>query len=133
MITKKITYVDYNGVERTETAYFNLTKTELAIMSNSVDGGVYNRLVRIVESKNTPEIMSVFCEILKKAYCIKSDDGRRLIKSDDLFEEFSQTPAYDQLFTEITGDETAMASFIKGILPSDLAKDLDVANINLPE
>ena len=29
MLKQDITYVDFNGIERTESFYFNLTKTEL--------------------------------------------------------------------------------------------------------
>lgn len=126
MITKDITYIDYNGTERTETACFNLTKTELAFMSNSVDGGIYNKLVRIVKSRKAPEIMNTFNEIIKKAYGVVSDDGRRLMKSDELYEEFVQTPAYDKFFMEVTSSDATMAAFIKGILPADLAASIDV-------
>lgn len=32
MLKKEITYIDYNGVERTETFHFNLSKAELMDM-----------------------------------------------------------------------------------------------------
>lgn len=35
MLKKTITYVDYNGTERTEDFYFNLTKAELMEMEMS--------------------------------------------------------------------------------------------------
>ena len=122
MFTKEITYTDYKGVERTETHHFNLTKTELAIMNNSVDGGIYDRLLTMIKSKKTPEIIS-------KAYGRLSEDGRRLEKSDAIFADFEQTPAYDQFFMEIINNEDSMAAFIKGVLPYDLVKDSDIGSI----
>ena len=129
MFTKEITYTDYKGVERTETHHFNLTKTELAIMNNSVDGGIYDRLLTMIKSKKTPEIMKAFCEIISKAYGRLSEDGRRLEKSDAIFADFEQTPAYDQFFMEIINNEDSMAAFIKGVLPYDLVKDSDIGSI----
>ena len=35
MLKKTITYTDYNGVERTEDFYFNLTRAELMEMHSS--------------------------------------------------------------------------------------------------
>ena len=39
MLKKTITYTDYNGVERKEDFYFNLTKAELMEMEMSTKGG----------------------------------------------------------------------------------------------
>lgn len=126
MLTKKITYTDYDGNERTETFYFNLTKTELAIMNNSAEGGLNAKLQKMVDGKRVPDIMSTFCEIIRKAYGEKSDDGRRLMKSEERSKAFEETPAYDQLFLELTQNEDAMVAFIKGVLPSDLAEQVNI-------
>ena len=40
MIKKTIKYVDFNGVERTEDHYFNLTKAEITEMQLGVKGGL---------------------------------------------------------------------------------------------
>ena len=39
MLKKTVTYTDYNGVERTEDFYFNLTKAEITEMELSTAGG----------------------------------------------------------------------------------------------
>lgn len=117
MLKKTITYTDYNGVERTEDHYFNLNKAELTEMQLSVDGGIAELIDRIVKAQNAPEIMRMFKEILAKSYGVKSDDGRRLIKSKELFEEFSQTEAYSELFMELVTDDKAASDFIHAILP----------------
>lgn len=42
MLKKEITYKDYNGTERTESFYFNLSQAELMEMEMSTSGG-YSR------------------------------------------------------------------------------------------
>lgn len=117
MVKKTITYTDYDGVERTEDFYFNLSKSELIKMEYGTEGGLTKILKKITDSKDTTEIMRYFDEILSKAYGEKSPDGKRFIKSKELYEAFAQTNAYDILFMELFSDTDKMTSFIKGIVP----------------
>lgn len=117
MVKKTITYTDYDGVERTEDFYFNLSKSELIKMEYGTEGGLTKILKKITDSKDTTEIMRYFDEILSRAYGEKSPDGKRFIKSKELYEAFAQTNAYDILFMELFSDTDKMTSFIKGIVP----------------
>lgn len=129
MLPKTITYTDYNGTERTETFYFNLTKSELTRWSMSVEGGLHERLQRIIDAKDNVAVMKEFDNIIAKSYGVKSDDGRRFIKSEEITEEFMQTPAYDQLYMDlITGGTDVMSAFINGIVPIDLVREADAEN-----
>lgn len=120
MLKKTVTYVDYNGVERTEDFYFNLSKAEITEMELSVEGGLSKMLEDVVNSKDNKQIISVFKEIILKAYGEKSADGRRFVKSKELSEEFAQTEAYSELFIELALDEKAAADFINGIMPANM-------------
>ena len=117
MLTKAITYTDYDGESRTENFYFNLTKAELAELNLTTEGGLQNLLQRIIDSKNVPEIIKWFKKIILMAYGEKSPDGRRFIKNEELTEEFIQTEAYSELFIELLNDEKAASDFINGLLP----------------
>lgn len=131
MIKKTITYTDYNNVERTESFYFNLSKAEIMEMEMGTDGGMAETLKKIVDAKDAPAIIRVFKDLVLKAYGVKSDDGRRFIKSKELSDSFAQTEAYSQIFIELATDADAAAKFVNGIVPSDLAQK--VANtIALP-
>ena len=81
MHKETITYVDFNGTERTEDHYFNLSKTEITELEVSMPGGLAEYLMGIVNAKNVPEIMASFKKIILSAYGIKSADGRRLEKN----------------------------------------------------
>ena len=54
MLKKTITYTDYNGVERTEDFYFNLSKAEIAEMELEIPGGMTTLIERITKTKDTP-------------------------------------------------------------------------------
>ena len=120
MLKKTINYVDYNGVERKEDFYFNLTKAEVTEMELSVDGGLSQMIEQLVNAKDNKQIIALFKEIILKAYGEKSADGRRFIKSKEISEAFSQTEAYSELFVELALHEDEAAKFIKGILPANL-------------
>ena len=117
MFKKTITYTDYNGVERTETFYFNITTNELIRLEVGRDGGFEAYLKKIIDAKDAPEIMEAFNSLIMLSYGVKSDDGRRFIKSMELSEEFSQTPAYDALFLELCTNNKKAAEFVNGIMP----------------
>lgn len=123
MLKKTITYTDYNGTERTEDFFFNLSKAELIEMQTSVDGGLDERLVRLVKMNKQPEIMKFFKDLVLKAYGEKSDDGRRFVKSDEISEAFSQTEAYSILFVELSTDPDAGSKFIEGIMPNGFIEE----------
>ncbi len=118
MLKKTIKFTDYNGVERTEDHYFNLTEAEIMEMEMSVNGGLTEMINRIVSAQDAPSIIKMFKELILKAYGKKSDDGRRFIKSDELRDEFAQTEAYSILFMELATDADAAAAFVNGIVPS---------------
>lgn len=117
MLKKTITYTDYNGVERTEDFWFNLNKAEIMEMQLSTTGGMDEMLKKIVDAQDVPSIVKIFKSIILKAYGVKSDDGRRFIKSEKLSDEFAQTEAYSQLFMELSTDADEASKFINGIVP----------------
>lgn len=129
MLKKTITYTDYNDVERTEDFYFNLSEAELMEMELTVEGGMFEKLQRIIKSKNGPEIVKFFKEMVLKAYGVKSDDGRRFIKSDELSQAFSQTEAYSQLYMEFATNDKAAAEFANGIMPKKVQEKSKAAQI----
>lgn len=118
MLKKTFTYIDFNGVERTEDHYFNLSKAELMEMELSTTGGLAEMINKIVAAQDAPAIVKIFKDLVLKAYGQKSADGRRFIKSKELSDEFSQTEAYSQLFMELATDADAAAAFVNGIVPA---------------
>lgn len=117
MLKKTIKYVDYDGNERVEDFYFNLSKAEVAEMEMSINGGLSNLLKKIIDEKDGKRIIEMFKEIIMKAYGEKSPDGKRFIKNDEVRNSFVQTEAYSELFMELATNSEAAAAFINGITP----------------
>ena len=121
MLKKTITYTDYNGTERNEDFYFNLTKAELMEMEMSTSGGLAEMIQNIVKAQDAPAIIKVFKDLVLKAYGEKSLDGKRFMKVDEngtpLSIAFSQTEAYSNLFMELATNTEAASEFVNGIVP----------------
>ena len=129
MIKKTLTYTDYDGVERTEDYYFNLTEAELVEMELSIDGGMQNKIEKIMNSKDMKQIIEVFKDLILRSYGEKSDDGKRFIKNKEITEAFTQTEAYSMLFMKLATDEKEASDFVNGILPAKFREAVEHAEI----
>lgn len=128
MLKKTITYTDYDGNERTEDFYFNLNKAELLEMELNTSGGLQNFLQKIIDAKDVPELASIFKKIILKAYGVKSPDGKRFIKNQQLTDEFTQTEAYSELYTELCTDADKAAAFMNAVVPK-IEENRDAPNV----
>lgn len=131
MVKKVIKYTDFDGNERTEAFYFNLTKAELAEMEMSTDGGMAKKLQTIIDSNDAPTIIKCFKDMIFKAYGEKSDDGRTFIKSEEISKKFESTQAYSDFFMELITDAKKAAAFANELIPSDAKNENNVVAINI--
>lgn len=120
MLKKAITYTDYDGLERTEEFRFNLTKAELMDMELTTVGTFSKLMQKIIDEKDMVRLAKYFKELILKSYGVKSDDGKRFIKSPELSEAFSQTEAYSELYMELLGNSEYAVKFIQQVMPKDL-------------
>jgi len=73
------------------------------------------------------KIIGFFKDLVLLSYGKKSDDGKRFVKSKEISKEFSETPAYSDLFMELASDAEKAAEFVNGLIPKDLAKEVEGA------
>jgi hypothetical protein len=118
------TYVDFNGNERTEDFYFNLTKAEVLDMEMGVSGGLAESINRLVQTQDQPAILQIFKDIVKKSYGVKSPDGRRFIKNEEVLNDFIQTEAFSNIYVRFATNADEAAKFINGIIPADMSKQI---------
>lgn len=121
MLKKTITFTDYNGEKVTEDYYFNLSRAEVMELQLSVNGykdGFAGYLQELVNSKDVPAISQMFKKIILSAYGVKSPDGKRFIKSQEIRDSFEQTEAYSELFMELIQDGEKCKAFIEGVMPA---------------
>lgn len=134
MISRTITYRDFNDVERSETFYFGLSKSELTRINLSYEGGFSEALQRYVETKNYPELYDTLVKMISMSYGVKSPDGKYFTKNADDTEKFLSSNAFEELFVELLQNSDLLNNFIMGILPGDVAKQVaeNTANNAVP-
>lgn len=137
MIKRTINYTDFDGNQREEVAYFNMTRTELMAYSFDLPSDLTEELkdpdkvnieevgARLLEKMGNSGVFEFVKDLVFRAYGIKSEDGRRFIKSEQLSTEFTQTLAYDEFIIDLfSGDGMKASEFINGLIPADMANKI---------
>lgn len=119
MYKKAITYTDFDGIQKTETFYFNLTKAEMIEMELRT-GGMQEMLQRITDAQDSYQVAEVIKDIIARSYGEKTPDGKRFIKNQELMDAFKATEAYSELFMELLTNATAASDFVNGIIPNEV-------------
>jgi len=136
MLKKSITYEDYNDETQTEDFYFNFTKLELVELDVKFEGGLEGHIKRLTDTDNGKDAYYMFKDIVLSAYGVKSEDGKRFIKSDTLRQEFEASPALSELIMGFLMNPKDGAQFIEACLPAKLvaeAKSAAAAKSDQPE
>lgn len=132
MLIRKIKYTDFDGNEREEEFYFNLTKTEVTEWLTTNGDYTLDRVIgSLAKKRNAKEIMEAMKDLILRSYGEKSLDGRRFIKSPELSADFASTNAFSDLFMELLTDADKAADFINKIIPKDLADAVEKEQANI--
>lgn len=121
MTSKTVTYKDWNGMDRTETFYFHFSQAELMEMEISQEGGFSERVKKIAAANNLPDMLKIWKNFVLDAYGIKSEDGRRFMKNEEIRQSFVECPAYSIIFMELATNTDAASNFINTVVPADMA------------
>ena len=128
MIKETITYTDYSGVERIEEHWFNLNDAEVIEMEMSIKGGLTALIDRAAKAEDNKTIYGVLKDLIRKAYGVKSLDGKRFMKKKEngalYIDEFEETEAYPVLIMKLASDGEYAAKFINGIISANAANKL---------
>jgi hypothetical protein len=77
----------------------------------------FEELIRmLIATKDNAKIMEIYKDLILRSYGIKSEDGRRFIKTKELRDEFEQSEAYSELLMELLSSEDAQSEFINKII-----------------
>lgn len=126
MYTMTREYEDFFGNVRKEDFRFNLTKAELLNLETSENGGIQGILLKIIQTQDVAKLMEFMRKFIDMSYGEVSNDGRKFIKSPEILENFKSTQAYSDIYTDLATNSEEAIKFIKGILPKDLSKDINV-------
>lgn len=144
MLKKIVNYTDFDNNQRSETLYFNMTQTELVEFAMDLPDGVTSTVAEngemdeqqaamaMIEKLGGKGVMGFIKNLLLKSYGVKSEDGRRFIKSAALSEEFSQTLAFDAIFMELMGNDKAASDFVNGVIPAAVIEKMPMMRNTTP-
>ena len=142
MLKKIIKYTDYNDNARTQEFFFYLSKKDIQTLNAKYqeDGGLSGRFNIIMNKMDMRRLLETVEDLVLTAYGEKSEDGERFIKNAKVREDFQYSAAYETLFDELTGDETAadkFSDFLRKILPNDVQANIAKAEaegkVEMPE
>lgn len=129
MLKHPITYENFDGEEQTDFFYFNLNKAELLEMEFENKVGMAQMLQNIVDSRDNGELIRIFKDLILRAYGVRSEDGKRFIKNDQVREEFTQTSAFPELFMSLASNPDEAATFLTALLPKDIREGINLEEI----
>lgn len=126
MLKKTITFEDYDGNVITDDFYFNMNKSEvIKWLTTSGDYMLDKVIERLSKERNGKKIMEEFENLIHLSYGVKSLDGRKFEKTEENWNDFYHTEAYSELFTELVTDAKKAADFVNGIIPHDMADEIE--------
>lgn len=122
MFKKTITYKDFNGQQRTEDFYFNLTEAEvIEWLTTNTDATLDEVLNQMRKKSDISGLLSATKDLIYRSYGEKSVDGRRFVKTPEVKASFMETNAYSALFMELCTNAEKSAEFLNNIIPEEMA------------
>lgn len=117
MLKQQVKYEDFDGNTQTETLYFNLNRMELISFQKRYGSeNMENYINKLIEEKQIELMYDLLNDFVLTAYGIKSEDGKRFIKNDQIREEFKQSLAYEALIEDFHDDSRkVLEHFISGV------------------
>lgn len=119
MFKTDITYEGFDG-QVTETAYFNLTKSEFLNMAANNDPFII-KLKQFGKKKNRTiqDVYFMIKDLVAVSYGVR--DGNKFSKSEEISKDFIESLAFDSFVWEMLGNENEnlIIDFMSGILPAE--------------
>jgi len=115
MIKHKETFINFLGKEDEEEVAFHLNKAEIAELEITHKGGLKAYLEYIAKTDNGTAVMDTFKTILGMGIGVKSPDGKRFMKSEEIKQDFFNGCVYPKLFIKLCTDAKFASDFINGM------------------
>lgn len=130
MYKKSINYTGFDGNEETLVAYFNINQMEATRLNAKYDGDITNFIQKIIETKDVGRMLDFLEDMILSAYGKRSEDGLRFVKNAEVREDFSQTLAYEALFSELLNNPDTVSEFVdKTIVKNKKGQNENLINI----
>jgi hypothetical protein len=123
MFKKTITFTGFDEKEYTQDFYFHLSNAELAVLSASADD-MKSRVERIQKAKDNVAILNELRELIRMSCGVRSEDGKRFIKTPEAQSELLDSPAFDVLLFDLFVGQNA-TEFFTQLVPPEQAKQIE--------
>lgn len=117
MVKKKVVYEDFDGNKREDEYLFNLSKADAMDLQVMYEGGFSDYVQKCIDKNDQKALMEVFKELVKRAYGVKSPDGKHFYKDEKIWEDFHSSAAYPELMYELATNETSASNFFNAVMP----------------
>lgn len=122
MLTRTISYEDYDGSTVTEDFSFHISKGDVIEMQMAFgtekDLGDY--LAEIIKDNDGVVIIKNFKWFLEKS--VGKKEGKHFLKSEKITQDFMSTNAYSELLTQLVTNAKFAAEFINGLFPRSISE-----------
>ena len=117
MLKQLVKYEDFDGNIQTEELYFNLNRMELIGFQQRYGSDNMEAYInKLIEEKQLQPMYDLLNDFVLTAYGIKSEDGKRFIKNDQIREDFQQSLAYEALIEDFHDDSRkVLEHFVSGV------------------
>lgn len=117
MLKQQVMYEDFDGNIQKETLYFNMTRMELiALQSRYGKEDMEKYIETLIADKDLEKMYELLNDVVLTSYGVRSEDGKRFIKNDQIREEFKQSLAYEALIEDFHDDSRkVLEQFVSGI------------------
>lgn len=123
MISKTLTYLDFNGDQHKKEFWFHLSVPEITkLQFKDKDQTMFDAIVKMTEEENARDVLDLLETIVRASVGQRSEDGARFAKNDDVRSELFDTEAYSVLFEQLLQDPDEVARFLQGVLPKSLSE-----------
>lgn len=121
MLKHTIEYKDFNGADRREDLYFNLTEFDLVEMQAESVAGIDVDFKNAVDNKDVKAMLDFIKKLVHRSFGIKSADGKYHEKSPEIIRQFENSALYSDLIMDLFTDGGKKgAKFISELMPASL-------------
>lgn len=120
MYKTTVTYENYNGEKITEDLYFHLSRAEIIKLEMSMEGGLSSYIDDIISSGSRSKLFEMIEMFITKSYGIKSSNGNKFLKSDEILSDFMDSEAYSEFLMDVFKDDNSLANFFNGVFPKEI-------------
>lgn len=141
MIKKTITYTDFNDDAVTEDFYFHIKKSTLVENLDLKDTlqklqdqlTAENRTAENLTEEEVMALLGLVKRLMQLAYGIRSEDGKQHRQSEEIWNDFKDSAAYDAILFQMFQEKGEALAFLSGIMPKDLMEEAEAEMRKQPQ